>query len=159
MALIDTIKSHLRDPKPASEAAAALQEQDIASRAAMEALGASTPSVAAPAFEETVAIDASAFLSAVEGTMEARLENHYGRTMRPATIHEACYYALEETLPQGLVPPEYDPSADMRELEEATAGVLAAIQADPDQPNPEDDIENSTTIGDLSNAPQDNAVE
>ena len=159
MALIDTIKSHLRDLKPASEAATALKEQDIASRAAMEALGASTPSVMAPAVEETIAMNANDFLAAVEGTMEARLENHYGRTMRPATIHEACYYALEETIPEGLVPPEYDPAADLRQLEEITAGVAAALQADPDQPNPEENIENSTTIGDLSNAPQDIASE
>lgn len=159
MALIDTIKSHLHNSSAATEATVALNEQEKASRAAMEALGASTPSVIAPSFEETVAIDANDFLAAVEGTMEARLENHYGRTMRPATIHEACYYALEETIPEGLVPPEYDPENDLSLLDESAAGVMATLQADPDQPNPEENIENSTTIGDLSNAPQDIADE
>lgn len=167
MALIDMIKGHLANtPTPAAEsdALAAKQMQDRAMSSGLESMGALSGGYRSgyppeSAFEETVAMDANDFLAAVEGTMEARLENHYGRTMRPATVHEAVYYALESTIPEGLVPPEPTFECECEACDDALSGVQALLEYDPDQPNPEDDIENSTTIGDLSNAPQDIAEE
>lgn len=106
---------------------------------------------------ETVAMSPAQFLAAVETEMYVKGTQHPNLATRPMTAQEALHFALEETLPDEEPPiPIYDTEQDLDDIEQAVAGIDAAFDnPDPDQPDPQEDINNDTTINDFMTAPQD----
>ena len=111
---------------------------------------------------ECVAMTPEQFLAAVECNMQIKGTRHPNLITRPMTAMEALHYALEETLPDEHAPVPTDDETsvmDGHDDTESMLGVQTSIEdVDPDQPNPEDDFNNDTTLTDIMNTPQDTEV-
>ena len=82
--------------------------------------------------------------------MEAlsNIEAHKSLLNEPDPFYETLHKALEANLPTDV--PPYDPTAELEEIEQSLSGIDAdTTDGDKDQPQPEDELENSSTIADL----------
>lgn len=166
MALMDMIMESMIDQPDQSFMEMHQREEAAEDKMAMESLGGfgDLPSAdeditmapeTVPAVEsECRVMSAESFLSAMESHMEIR------GSLEPATescIADDLHKALEEGLPTDKAP--YDPNAELDDIAETLAGIDADNDMDPDQPQPDENIENDMTIGNLVNEPQDKAPE
>lgn len=67
--------------------------------------------------------------------------------------HDIIHAALEANLPTGE--PEYDPTAELEEIANSLAGIDTIETDTVDQPQPNDDLENDSTINDVMTMLQD----
>lgn len=82
--------------------------------------------------------------------MEAlsNIEAHKNLMNEPDPFYETLHKALEANLPTDV--PPYDPTAELEEIEQSLSGIDAdTTDGDKDQPQPEEELENSSTIADL----------
>jgi hypothetical protein len=151
MALLDMIKQSITDK--ATDDALEMYQRDshMADMAAMESMG----GFDLPPLREEILPDEWHSMSAMEALMA--MESHYqlkGEQMPlPKDTATLIHESLECDLPEGA--PPYDPSAELEDLAQTLAGLDADDNVDPDQPSPEDDLENSTAINDLGTEPND----
>lgn len=146
MPLFDMIKEALTPQ--IDESAMEMMERDSSAedRAAMEALGGLGEIPETPVVEDRL-IGAMEALQTIERHMEFHPEE-----VEPSHI-EALHRALEANLP--TEPPAYDPTSELEEIEQTLAGIDMTDENDPDQPQPDENIENDMTISDLMNVLQD----
>lgn len=97
-------------------------------------------------------------LMAFESNMEVRKDIDHLRDPLPPSLADRLSMAIEEGLPQTA--PEYDPTADLEEIEQTLAGIdQTNPELDPDQPNPDEQMEKVTaTISDLMTTPTDTEI-
>ena len=92
--------------------------------------------------------------------MEAlnNIEAHKNLMNEPDPFYETLHRSLEANLPTDV--PPYDPTAELEEIEQSLSGIDAdTTDGDKDQPQPEEELENSSTIADLMTILQDHEAD
>jgi hypothetical protein len=138
MALLDMIRENLAEPKKAKPAT----ESSTINRYVEDA--------PAPYVPEGIVMDAGSVLSALESHMELRASMN--PTNEPSVANQ-IHAALECDLPEGEAP--YDPSEELENIASTLAGLDADDDVDPDQAQPDEGIEDGSSLEDLQEQPTD----
>lgn len=147
MALLDMIQSSLAESAATKKAVESHQRESLHDDlSAMESMGMDFT----PAQQESNFIPANAMdvLKAVESHL-GMLEEQPAKSLK---IHGIAA-AIEESLPSEA--PAYDPTEELDDIANTLAGIDSDDDVDPDQPQPDEDINNDSTINDMMTEPKD----
>ena len=148
MALLDMIKESLADPE-VDAAVENEQFQDIKEdKEALESFGMDFNPTEKD--YERIPVDANDALAAVEAHLGMLADDESAEEHYPSQLAKA----IEESLPSEA--PAYDPTEELDDIANVLAGIDSDDDVDPDQPQPEEDINNDSTINDMMTEPKDN---
>ena len=150
MALLDMIKNSLAESEAVKKAVESHTRESLhEDLSAMEHMGMDFTPAQEPNFIPTSAMDV---LKAVESHLNMIADTTNESNADNSKVHEIAK-AIEESLPTDA--PAYDPSEELEDIANVLAGIDSDDDVDPDQPQPEDEVDAGSTIHDMMTEPKD----